>query len=289
MRVALAFAACWLLGCGGTDSESPPTEGPPRFEIVVDGVTRVYRLAIPADPPEGAMPLLLLFQGGDGGDYPFPQEDRFLAMAEAQGVAVARPVAELLEGNEGAWLLNAAATSRRDLDFVEALIDDVASRHAVDPTRIYATGYSLGSMFTYELACHLSSRFAAIASFAGTMPVSPAECAPEDNVPIMHLHGEDDWLIAYSKAWDWKEWDAVGTMMDIPSLVAFWKDRYGCRTEDETRSGASVHIVHSQCEQDARVEHHRLVGVEHDWPEEVDGVSTHQVMWSFLSEFSKSR
>ena len=45
--------------------------------------------------------------------------------------------------------------------------------------------------------------------------------------------------------------------------------------------------IHDQCDQDARVEHHRLNGVVHDWPNEIDGVSTHQVMWTFLSGFSK--
>ena len=76
-------------------------------------------------------------------------------------------------------------------------------------------------MFNYELACQLSDRFAAIASHAGTMPVSPDSCDQDSNVAVMHLHGEDDYIIAYNNAWDWKEWDEVGTMMAIPSLVTF--------------------------------------------------------------------
>ena len=99
--------------------------------------------------------------------------------------------------NEGAWQLNTDAQSRQDIDYIEAMIDDISSGHPVDASKVYAVGYSLGSMFSYELACQMSGRFAAIASFAGTMPVSPKSCDPERNVPIMHIHGVEDPIIAY--------------------------------------------------------------------------------------------
>ena len=171
---------------------------------------------------------------------------------------------------------------------MEAMIDDISAQHSVDPARVYAIGYSLGSMFTYELACHMSSRFAAIASFAGTMPVSPKSCEPEKNVPIMHIHGLDDPVIAYGHTWDWKSWDSVGTMMDIPSLVQFWSDQYNCQNESRTESADSHHIVHSACEQNVRVEHYRVNETGHVWPDTLNGVPTYQVIWSFLSEFSKA-
>jgi poly(3-hydroxybutyrate) depolymerase len=134
----------------------------------------------------------------------------------------------------------------------------------------------------------MSSRFAAIASFAGTMPVSPNSCEQEDKVPIMHIHGLEDPIIAYGNTWDWKSWDTVGTMRDIPSLVQFWSDQYNCQNESRTESADSLHIVHDTCDQDVRVEHHRVNEADHGWPESINGVSTHQVIWSFLSEFSKS-
>ena len=273
---AQVLVATFLFAC---------VEPPPLVELEVDGSRRAYRLAVPTTPPAGEMPLLLVFQGGDGGDYPFPQEREFLALAEAEGVIIARPIAEQLAGNEGAWLLNADSTSRRDLDYVEAVIDDIASRYPVNRARVYATGYSLGSMFTYELACHLSDRFAAIASFAGSMPAS-ASCEPDEVVPIMHIHGTDDGIIPYGETWDWKDWDAVGTMRDIPGLVTFWKDTYGCTSLEETPSGSSTHQVHSDCADGARVEHYRL-RTDHGWPSQIGGTSTHNVIWSFLSEFAK--
>jgi polyhydroxybutyrate depolymerase len=200
---------------------------------------------------------------------------------------LAFPVGKLVPPNEGAWQLNTDAQSRQDIDFIEALIDDISAQHSVDPARVYAIGYSLGSMFTYELACHMSSRFAAVASFAGTMPVSPNSCAQERNVPIMHIHGLDDPIIAYGHTWDWKSWDSVGTMMDIPSLVQFWSNRYNCQNESQTESADSLHVVHDECDQNVRVEHYRVNETGHVWPQSINGVPTYQIIWSFLSGFSK--
>ena len=197
-------------------------------------------------------------------------------------------MSELLPGNEGEWQLNTMPGSRQDIEYIEALIDYISSIHSIDAERVYATGYSLGSMFNYELACHLSNRFAAVASYAGTMPVTPYSCDQSSNVAIMHLHGIDDWIISYGDSWDWKEWDEVGTMMDVPSLVNFWANKYNCQNESETDFDASSHIVHDNCDEGVRVEHHRLDGIGHDWPEEINGISTSQIIWSFLSNFTKS-
>jgi polyhydroxybutyrate depolymerase len=259
----------------------------PATDIMVNGVEREYHLFVPTNPPDGPMSLVVVLIGGDAGSWMFPQQSRFEELAEKEGIVLAFPVGKRIPPNEGAWQLNTDAQSRQDIDYIEAVIDEISAKHPIDPARVYAIGYSLGSMFSYELACHMSSRFAAIASFAGTMPVSPNSCVQEDSVPIMHIHGLKDPIIAYGNTWDWKSWDTVGTMMDIPSLVQFWSDKYNCQNESRTESDDSLHIVHDECDQDVRVEHHRVNQAGHGWPESINGVSTHQVIWSFLSGFSK--
>ena len=75
-------------------------------------------------------------------------------------------------------------------------------------------------------------------------------------------------------------------MHDIPSLVQFWSDRYNCQNESRTESENETHFVYDSCEQGVRVEHYRLETVGHWWPENLNGVSTHSVMWSFLGSFT---
>ena len=257
----------------------------PTTEIAVSGVEREYHLFVPSSPPEAPMSLLVMLNGGDAGSWQFPQQSKWEELAETEGIIIAIPVGKLVPPNEGAWQLNTDVQSRQDIDYIEAMIDDISSSHPVDAPGVYAIGYSLGSMFSYELACQMSERFAAVASFAGTMPVSPKSCDPERNVPIMHIHGVVDPIIAYDHTWDWKSWDSVGTMRDIPSLVQFWRVRYNCQNERRMESAGETHFVYDSCEQEARVEHYRLETVGHGWLDTLNGVSTHSVIWSFLSGF----
>ena len=43
------------------------------------------------------------------------------------------PSASVVPPNEGAWQLNTDAQSRQDIDFIEALIDEISAQHPVDP------------------------------------------------------------------------------------------------------------------------------------------------------------
>ena len=55
----------------------------------------------------------------------------------------------------------------------------------------------------------------------------------------------------------------------------------------ETKSKSALHVVHEGGDGTVRVEHYRLNRVGHEWPETINGVSTHRVIWSFLKRFSK--
>ena len=47
------------------------------------------------------------------------------------------------------------------------------------------------------------------------------------------------------------------------------------------------HIVHNDCVDEARIEHYGLELNDHTWPGEIDGTPTYQLMWEFLSDFSR--
>lgn len=86
-------------------------------------------------------------------------------------------------------------TKANDLQFLNAVLDDLPKRVRVDTKRIYATGMSNGAMMCYRLASELSQRIAAIAPVSGTMAV------PKNNakrpMPILHFHGTKDTLVPY--------------------------------------------------------------------------------------------
>src|SRR5258708_31816504 len=53
------------------------------------------------------------------------------------------------------------------LDTLNMLLDDLISKYAIDPARIYLTGLSLGGYGTWYLATLYPERFAAIAPVCG--------------------------------------------------------------------------------------------------------------------------
>ena len=108
------------------------------------------------------------------------------------------------------------------------LIDYAVEEYCGNRNQTYAIGYSLGSMFTYELACHMSNKFVSIASYAGSMPINPNSCDVDESINIMHIHGKNDAIIPYYDTWEWKNWDSVGSMMDTESLIEFWGNKNSC-------------------------------------------------------------
>lgn len=300
-----------LSGCIDASEDSPELKGETLAEvenpclqpsqsitqsvtsILVDGDERLFRLSVPRSDAGTKLAVIIAFHGGGGAEEDFDQQNQFDQLGEQEKFIMAYAIAD---GDrtpaEGDWFLNTAATSRDDNDFSESIIDELSKAYCIDDDRLYAIGYSLGSMYTYEIACQLNGRFAAVASFAGTMPVSPETCNLGGSIAVMHIHGKLDYIIDYDEDWDWKdgEMEGVGTMSDIPGMIDYWAQKSNCQngnTHAHLFDGDEVeHIVHSDCDGDVRIEHYGMEAQEHSWPNEVDGTATYQLMWDFLSDFT---
>ncbi|MDC3298240.1 alpha/beta hydrolase-fold protein [Candidatus Poseidoniaceae archaeon] len=300
-----------LSGCIDASEDSPELKGETLAEvenpclqpsqsitqsvtsILVDGEERLFRLSVPSSDAGTKLAVIIAFHGGGGAEEDFDQQNQFDQLGEQEKFIMAYAIAD---GDrtpaEGDWFLNTAATSRDDNDFSESIIDELSKAYCIDDDRLYAIGYSLGSMYTYEIACQLNGRFAAVASFAGTMPVSPETCNLGGSIAVMHIHGKLDYIIDYDEDWDWKdgEMEGVGTMSNIPGMIDYWAQKSNCQnanTHAHLFDGDEVeHIVHSDCDGDVRIEHYGMEAQEHSWPNEVDGTATYQLMWDFLSDFT---
>tara|TARA_E500000178_G_C17033327_1_gene761872 strand:+ start:839 stop:4972 length:4134 start_codon:yes stop_codon:yes gene_type:complete len=272
---------------GDTGSGKNYGQNLPSNEVVVNGTVRDYFSYIPTNSNTSSMPLLYLLNGGSAGRTPFEQQSEFEVLADREGLVLAIPVGMQLSSNEGAWQLNTDRSSMQDIDYIEAIYTDISSRVAIDSSRVYAVGYSLGGMFSYELACQMSNRFTAIGSLAGSMPVLPSSCNPSRNVPILHIHGVLDEIIPYESQWNWKAWNSVGTMTDIPGLVDFWSNLYNCTLQSTSTINSSIELdVREGCSGGARVEHYRIQNGTHAWPVTVGKIDTPELFWSFMSLFS---
>jgi predicted peptidase len=81
-----------------------------------------------------------------------------------------------------------------DTELLIALLDEILSNYAVDPDRVYLTGYSMGGSGVWYLAYEYPDRFAAIAPMAGIGNKFWASRLKD--MPIWVFHGAQDTTIA---------------------------------------------------------------------------------------------
>ena len=77
-------------------------------------------------------------------------------------------------------------------------------------------------------------------------------------------------------------------MSEVPNLIDYWAAKSSCQAISVETSLTEEHIIHNDCMDDAIIEHYGLQFWDHNWPGEVDGEPTYELMWNFLSQFSKS-
>lgn len=105
---------------------------------------RTYLLHVPEGLGGGPVPVLLSLHGMGQGAAPHEQETGWSGYAADHHFIVAYP-----EGVERRWDFGAGST---DVDFLRAVVDDIAATWCVDRHRVHAEGYSNGAMMVERLA-----------------------------------------------------------------------------------------------------------------------------------------
>lgn len=213
LGLALPLTACQARGVDC--QRRPPGAGESAVCRVPGWRDRDYILQLPADHDPGRpSPLILALHGGGGdkeGADPLTCEGGDEASATCLGQVAAREgfivafpdgTANALgfrtwnQGSAGDGSLqcpHACAEGIDDVAYVEALLADIAAVTAIDPRRIYVTGFSNGAAMSHRLACELGERLAAVAPVGGANQfAAAASCDPDRPVPILAIHGRDD-------------------------------------------------------------------------------------------------
>ncbi|MGD9721410.1 MAG: PHB depolymerase family esterase [Pirellulales bacterium] len=168
--------------------------------INVDGRERTYRIFLPQRVSNPA-PVVLCLHGGSGNAAQMERYSQFDDVAERQGFIVVYP--ESVGGNwndgRGEPAIRAQRENIDDVKYLRAVVDDVAGQHAIDHTRVFATGISNGGMMSHLLAADASDLVAAIAPVVGGMPAAWADqFAPGRPVSILIIQGEADPIVPFN-------------------------------------------------------------------------------------------
>ena len=272
-----------------------------QVNFIHDGIDREYLVYIPNvyDSSE-SIPLVLNFHGFGGTAYDhYKYTSDMTSLADTANFLLVYPQGAAGSDGYSHWNI-ADENSKSDIDdlgFTSAMIDDLIQTYNVDTLRIYATGFSNGAAFTYDLACRLSQRIAAIAPVGENMTqVSYDECEATKPTGIISFHGTAD----ESRPYDGIE----GYNLSYEQINSFWTTLNETETEPtiaeintNTEDGSSVELyTWEKGRKCSTVEHYKIINGGHSWPnpnaenwgkgDDVNrDIDTNVLIWNYVSEY----
>ncbi|QQS27632.1 MAG: T9SS type A sorting domain-containing protein [Sphingobacteriales bacterium] len=258
-----------------------------------DGITRAYRLYVPA-AYNGSTPVPLLFNLHGYGSNNLQQTiyGDFRSIADTANFIICLPNGTPDAGGSLRWN-SGFATGVDDVGFISNLIDTISANYSINPAMIYSTGMSNGGYMSHTLACELSDRIAAIASVTGSMTIlQQLNCSPERPVPVMQIHGTNDPTVPY---------EGGSGSMGIEDLVDFWVAHNTCSTTpvitpvpdiNTTDGSTAERFDYLSCEDQTSVAFYKVTGGGHTWPGSIillagtnKDFSASKVIWEFFRQF----
>ncbi|HYH51127.1 MAG TPA: alpha/beta fold hydrolase [Acidimicrobiia bacterium] len=193
---------------------------------------RPYGLKVP-EGSDGAraLPLVVLLHGytsngeRQAGYFGLP------ALADRAGFLLATPNGTRDRMGNRFWNATDACcdwfrTGVDDVAYLDAMIDEIAAEHPVDPARVFVVGHSNGAFMAHRYACDRSNRVAAIVTLAGMQWKDQANCKPESAVSVLQVHGRNDMTVRYEGGYT-----PAGAYPGAVETVAAWAAHTGCTGE----------------------------------------------------------
>lgn len=268
--------------------------------IYTGGTYRSYRLYIPAVyDASGTVPLVFNFHGLNTMNYEQEVYGDFRPIADTANFIIVHPQGIESDGYIGWNNFGSVALASDDINFVSDLIDKLSAEYSINTNKIYSTGFSNGGFMSYDLACFLSTRFAAIASVSGSMIAGhKSACNPQHPLPVMQIHGTSDYVVSYSGS------GGIVSSTNIDSLVKYWVNFNNCSTAAQITNMPDVnasdfstvkHYVYTGGDGGSTVEFYKIASGDHSWPGTLasGGWSTPNMdfnaskeIWRFFSRYS---
>lgn len=274
-------------------------------DSILHDIYRTFLVYVPSSYIEGtAVPLLVNLHGTtEDADYQNSLAN-FGLIADTADFIIVLPNGQPNPQMYGfvTWNIFPVSSGVDDQGFLSALIDSISARYSIDANRVYFTGHSAGANMSYELACSMSERIAAIASVNGCMfPFFVSACKPKHPVPVMEIHGTADPV---------RTWNGAGPVtqaVNVDTLIKHWVRLNGCSPVPDcdtlpdiiTTDNSSVyHYTYAGGLAGSSVEFYKVINGGHTWPgslvKEPFGntnmdFSACEVIWKFLSKYRLDR
>ena len=298
MRILFFSATCLFLtllsSCSkkNYDTNVDHSIGTFSRSIEVEGETREYLIYVPNTYDTiQSFPLMLNFHGWTMSARNQMEVSDMRALSETDEFILVYPQGTRLWGsthwNVGSWTLGSNA---KDVEFIAALINQIADNYNIDDERVYACGYSNGGFFSHELACQLSQKIAAIGTVAANISEETINnCNPSHPIPIITISGTRDDEVEYDGSIPertlsqeetleyWRTFNKVDTVPIITNMPDL----------NSLDGSTAVRYQYVNGDNDSEVEHYKVVDGGHDWPGTFGNmdINSDSLIWNFVSQF----
>jgi poly(3-hydroxybutyrate) depolymerase len=181
MRLHILLALTILLACASTAAAKDDII---KERMTSDGKTRVYYLYVPSTVKAPA-PLIIMLHGSNRTGVTLVE--KWKEYAKKESIILAGPDATNLRG----W-----ASPQDGPDFLRDLVEELKTKHPVNPRRVYLFGHSAGATFALHMSLMESQYFAAAAVHAGALRDDDTQLIPlaKRKIPISIQVGDSDEL-----------------------------------------------------------------------------------------------
>ena len=246
-----------------------------NVNITIGGETRKYQLYVP-NTAQANCPLVISLHGANGQSTnysPFGKD-----VADWAGCIVVYPQGKLTSfpigfgGSATGW--TATGENNFDVEFLKAVIEDVASKYQIDRKRIYCCGFSNGGMMTYAMANACSNEIAAFASISG-YPINEFHLRHTGvrPVPFLHIHGKADDFVKYSL---------------VPTIVDEMVARLGANPVPTKTTGSGyTKSVYAAADGSFPYVYYEIDGMGHEaYTANTEDGHSGKTMWNFFKQYT---
>jgi polyhydroxybutyrate depolymerase len=269
--------------------------------LMIYGRDRFYKTHLPIGfDYQKKYPLVLVFHGGLGNPDLIAQQTQFSSKADSEGFIVAYPYGtgsfekKLLTWNTWNCCGYANKKNINDVDFINAVLNEIKTKYNIDEKRIFATGISNGGMMCYLLACELSEEFAAVAPVAGCM-FDTTMCNPKSKVSLIIFNSIDDEHVPYEGGVGEKSLVDV-EKLPVETTVNMWIKKYNAFLLNKSES-SSFQKTSYKNNNGTEIVLYKLLSGGHSWPggerirrfadSPIKNVSATELIWDFFKNNPK--
>jgi polyhydroxybutyrate depolymerase len=296
----VALLALGMSSCGRTETIREPGDecsparslptGSSERTLESGGQLRRYLIHVPpAYDGSTRTPVVVLFHGYGGTPRGVVETTSMAKLADQHHAILVAPLAR---GHATEWDFRTHISDpTSDLAFVRNLVKEIKSEACVDGSRVYAAGFSNGSVLTLALACDGTTKFAAYGAVSG--PFWNDSCRSAPPASIIYFHGLRDKVVAYAGGNT-----VIGPLPPVNDVMASWAAHDTCPATSATTT-VSQHVRHfswQACRKGSDVDvyvvdngGHRWPGGKPSQPGRVSGVMTQEIdastlIWRFFEQ-----